>query len=574
MSFYGKQGPVGSKGSKLRICVVALLVFLAGLAAGMPAAFAYPSNNVPLGDWSYEALDKLAGFGLIHSDVYGMRPYTRLEVARLVVEALNTEKKKKLKLPSLLKYFLNKFKRQYKSELAYWGYGKPEAPAILTVKPIDLAQMNYVYSQGQPQFYLNTNGVRQYPYGAGDIVGYEGTPLLSNDQGIVYGRGSNLGFQFASSFQIGDLFSGWVEPLFLVRQNGSPGMASGGTPPIVGSYGTNDVQLLAGYVKFSPLNSVEVEVGRDSLSWGQGYTGSFVLTDNAPPLDMIKVSNPVPVILPWYFSYLGPFQYAFFCARLEDNRDFPDTLYAGERLDFKPTPNLEIGASHTVLFGGEGSPSPGSFMNYLELMSFYKLGGAGYPESHQAAVDFRYTMPYLWDAQLYGEYGGADTGFKPNIREFFFQDIGYMLGLYLPRITPDGRTDLRLEYTDNVNEGFYGTNDRIWYTNTVYVSGNTYDGLLLGDPIGPDARQGFVRVTRFVRNDLKLGLDGSYTERGPNMGRAISWEFAVGTDVTYDINTDLTAMVRYAWGNIRNYDLEVGNNQDDNLLMAQVEYEF
>ena len=577
MLLYGKHGPVGSKGSKLRICVLALLVFLVGLTGWMPAAFAYPSNNVPLGDWSYEALDKLAGFGLIHSNVYGMRPYTRLEVARLVVEALNTEKKEKLKLPSLIKYFLNKFKCQYKSELAYWGYGKPVAPAILTVKPIDLAQMNYVYSDGQPQYFLNTKGVRQYPAAYGNqIVGWEGTPLLTNDQGIVYGRGNNLAFQFASSFELDGLFSGWVEPLFLVRQNGSPGMASGGTPPVVGSYGTEDVSLLSGYVKFSPLNSIEVEVGRDSLWWGQGYTGTLLLTDNAPPLDMIKVSNPIPVILPWYLRYLGPFQYAFFCARLEDNRDFPDTLYAGERIDFKPTPNLEIGMAQTYQFGGVGSPASGSFLNYLELTSLAKLGGTNNePENHEAEFDFRYQIPSLWDAQIYGEWGGEDTGFKPKIREFFFQDIGYILGLYLPRITPDGRTDLRLEYTDNVNEWAPGSVlNGMWYSHSIYISGMTYNGFILGDPMGPDARQGFLRMTRFVKNDLKLGFDGGYTERGPNIGRCISGEFTIGADVTYYINTALTTMVRYEWGDIRNYDLIVGDNQQDNLLMAQVEYEF
>lgn len=94
MSVYGECGSVGSKGAKVRICVVALLAILLVITTGNPAAFAYPSNNVPLDNWAYEGLDKLAGFGLIHSDVHGMRPYTRLEVARLVGEALDTEKEK------------------------------------------------------------------------------------------------------------------------------------------------------------------------------------------------------------------------------------------------------------------------------------------------------------------------------------------------------------------------------------------------------------------------------------------------------------------------------------------------
>jgi hypothetical protein len=554
--------------------VAAVLVIFLGLALGMSSALAYPSNNVPIDNWAYEGLDKLAGFGLIHSDVYGMRPYTRLEVARLVGEALDTQKKQKLKLPSLIQYYLDKFKGEYRQELAYYGHGKGEPPADLSIKPLDEAEETYVNSQGRPQVYLNTNGVRQYPYGNGSIVGYEGTPLLPNNQGVVYGKGSNFAFQFASSFEALGLFSGYIEPIFLMRQNSSDGTLTGGTPPVVGAYGTSNVDLLTGYLKFSPSDAFELEVGRDSLWWGQGYTGTLVLTDNAAPLDMIKIANPVPIILPWYFSYLGPFQYSLFCAQLEADRDFPNTLLAGERVDFKPTPNLELGASQTVMFGGQGSPSPETALNYFELMSFYKLGGAGYPESHEAAFDFRYTMPCLWDSQFYGEWGGADTGFKPSIREFLFQDIGYILGLYMPRITPDGRSDLRLEYTDNVNEGFPGTNDRLWYTNSIYVTGYTYNGLLLGDPMGPDARQGFIRTTRYIYNDLKAGVDCTYTQRGANMGRCISGELALGADVTYDVTSSVSTMVRYAWGEIRNFDLESGNNQADNLFMLQVKYDY
>ncbi|MGC8493184.1 MAG: capsule assembly Wzi family protein [Syntrophobacteraceae bacterium] len=577
MSANGKYGSDCSKRAKSRIYPIVLLVFLIGAIAGNRAAYGYPSNNVPLDNWAYEGLDKLAGFGLIHSDVKGMRPYTRLEVARLVNEALRTEKEKKLKLPSLLCYFLDKFKRQYKDELAYYGYGKVASPPTLTIKPLEEAKLDYVYSDGRPQDYLNLlhrSALNQYPYGGGGIVGYEGTPLLPNNQGVVYGKGSNLSFDFASSFQLWGLFSGYVEPIFLVRQNGSPGMFSGSTPAIFGNYSSNDIDLLTGYLKFSPSDAFEIEVGRDSMWWGQGYAGSLLLTDNAPPLDMIKVSNPVSIILPWYFSYLGPFRYNLFCARLEADRDYPHTLYGGMHIDFKPTPNLEIGGGRTYQFGGQGSGSPGTFLEWLKDTSFYSIGGTtNNPDNFEAELDWRYRMPCLWDSEFYGEWGGEDTGFKLNVRKLLFQDIGYLLGLYFPRITPDARTDLRLEYEDNVNEpGSKLTG--LWYTHTTYFSGMTYQGLILGDPMGPDARRGYVRVTRYVQNNLKVGLDGSYTQRGANLGRCVSGEFVLGADVTYDINAALTGMVRYSWGDFRNFNLVPGDNQQDNLLMMQMKYDF
>ena len=52
-----------------------------------PPAVAKVSVNVPLGNWSYDAIYKLKGLGLIQSDMRDTRPWTRLEMARLVVEA-------------------------------------------------------------------------------------------------------------------------------------------------------------------------------------------------------------------------------------------------------------------------------------------------------------------------------------------------------------------------------------------------------------------------------------------------------------------------------------------------------
>jgi len=160
-----------------------------------------------------------------------------------------------------------------------------------------------------------------------------------------------------------------------------------------------------------------------STALTDGGRGTLILTDNAPPLDMLKVSNPTPSFLPWFFSYLGPFKYTLFCAVLENDRDYPYTRYGGARIDFKPTPNLEIGMSHTFQFGGTGSPSSSSFLNYLELVSLSKTATNDL-ENHEVAIDFRYRMPFLQNVEVYAEYGGEDTGLKPNIREFLFQDIG------------------------------------------------------------------------------------------------------------------------------------------------------
>jgi len=44
--------------------------------------------NVPLDSWVYGALDRLEGYGLIDSALSGTKPYSRLEVARLLGAAM------------------------------------------------------------------------------------------------------------------------------------------------------------------------------------------------------------------------------------------------------------------------------------------------------------------------------------------------------------------------------------------------------------------------------------------------------------------------------------------------------
>jgi len=68
-------------GLKFTIVIALLSLFLT------PPAVANVSVNVPSGHWSYDAVDKLKGLGFINSDMRGTTPWTRVEVARLIVEA-------------------------------------------------------------------------------------------------------------------------------------------------------------------------------------------------------------------------------------------------------------------------------------------------------------------------------------------------------------------------------------------------------------------------------------------------------------------------------------------------------
>ena len=61
-----------------------LSIFL-NIALAVPYTWALASNNIPLDSPLYLYLDKLAGFGLIATDIKGIKPFSKAEAARLLL---------------------------------------------------------------------------------------------------------------------------------------------------------------------------------------------------------------------------------------------------------------------------------------------------------------------------------------------------------------------------------------------------------------------------------------------------------------------------------------------------------
>ena len=81
---------------------------------------------------------------------------------------------------------------------------------------------------------------------------------------------------------------------------------------------------------------------------------------------MIKVTNPQPIQLPWILQALGPVKGQWFLSQLEEDRDIPEAKLSGIRLNIKPHPLVELGASRVVMFGGQGVPRV-DFVDYAKM---------------------------------------------------------------------------------------------------------------------------------------------------------------------------------------------------------------
>src|SRR6185369_5176803 len=296
--------------------------------------------------------------------------------------------------------------------------------------------------------------------------GSEGTALLENNNGVVYGEGSSGELRWGSEWYLGDRAVGMLEPY--LQTNGDD----------------TRIRLNRGYLKLGG-GSLELEAGKDENWLGPGYRGNITLTNNAGNFTQVKISSPEPFDL----KYIGAMKYALIVSRFDDTTidgvERQPWFYA-VKLSFKPTENLEVGFNLGRQVGGPGvNNSLGDSLRGL-------IGGTNADNSNGlAGFEARYRIPWLRNTELYGELSGEDTAlFWPIVES-------YVAGLYVPRLTDDGRNDFRFEF-------FQG--NQILYTHSTFPGGYIYKDMPVGHSQGGATQDFFFRAGHWfsVRNNLAL----------------------------------------------------------------------
>ncbi|MBE0598373.1 MAG: capsule assembly Wzi family protein, partial [Desulfuromonadales bacterium] len=472
--------------------------------------------TIPLDSWIYPALDKLAGLGLVDSALQGSRPFSRLEAARLTREA--RDRADTSLPPPVALETLRRLERELADALADLA-----GNAGSTFRPLREARLDYLYQEGAPATTRGTNA-RQFA-------------LNANNFGIDYDDGHNGQLTLAGDARLGSALLVSLRPLALLGDDGEA-----------------DLRLLEGKVAVG-LGPVEISVGRQALWWGQGRNGALVLTNNAKPLDMLRITNPTPATLPWLFKYLGPIRFDLFWSELESDRDDVDEPYfAGLRLNLKPARWLELGASRTVMFGGDGIDVDWS--DFVTILGGKNLEGGDDTSNSVAAVDARLRLPFLWGAELYGELGGEDEAGAWISRK------AWLGGLYLPRLEPSGRLSLRLERADLTTMNDDGD---VWYRHGLYTSGYTYGKKILGHQVGGGARSLFGELELRLPGDVNLTLGADYQERGLSLP-VQEKHFQPFAALEWALHERLTLAAGYHFDRVRNAGYVDGAEREDHLV--------
>jgi hypothetical protein len=497
----------------MRIAIIISALLLTPIS--FVSAHAASSTNVSLESDLYSDMEFWAAEGLIESNLYSIKPFAGSEVGRQLVTARDNCYAEKTPSATCLH-----IQRQY-TELFEAETTEARSPANITgtfLKPIETFSVSYKYLSGPFSIY--------------------------NNEGIQYGEGNNALIQLQAQARLWNVFSFFAQPALIYNQHF--GSAEDGS--------STDLRLHKGYAKLNIYN-FEVEVGRDSLWWGPGYHGALLMSNNAQPLDMIKLSNPEPILLPWIFSYLGPLQFNLFFSQLNDEREgseMANPFLYGLRLGIKPHPFLELGASHLVVFGGPGRRdlSLGDIFNILYSNS--NRDNEKTDSNQEFAVDFALTIPnikkyiFLADGiKFYCEAGAEDTGFLPDRR-------AYVAGLALYKPFALERAVFRGEYAILSPNSVPAA----WYNHSSYPM--RYEGRVFGHHAGSDAEDIFVEWSQdFEKFFYKLGFDRE--KSGVQTKTYTQCKNQYFGEIGYRLNPHSKITLRYAYEEISNFE----NFQDE-----------
>jgi membrane-associated phospholipid phosphatase len=511
------------------------------------------SPYVPLDSWIYPALDRLAALGLIDSAFSGLRPWTRRECMRQLIEAED-------KLGNVdagsdeASRLVEALQREFRSESEAVGDGSDGAGFRLEsvysrTEHISGKPLTNGYYLAQSQF---DDFGRPYGQGWNTVNGFSSYSTWGPWVAYVRGEEESAPSIPAYSLATREAFQVYADK----NQNGPHLPLMPGTPTAA----VSQFQLLDTYVGVM-LSNFEVSFGRQSLWWGAGQGGSLDFSDDIQPINMFRINRTTPLKLPSFLGWLGPMRGEFFLGQLA-GQDFifsplgvvgqwgqslnPQPLINGQHISFKPTRNFEFGFYRTTIFGGPGYPfTLKSFGRSLLSAGNAGPGTPNKPGNRTSAMDFSYRLPRLRDwVTFYGE-AYTDDQFSP---------IGYMdrsawdAGLFFSHLPRLAKMDLHVEgtYTD-----VPGGQDQIgpgsFYSDGTWRSGYTNNGYLIGNWVGRGG-QGAQAWTNYwfnARNRLQFSFRHQKVSQQLEPGGGSLTDISVRGDYWVRPDVSISASVQY-----------------------------
>jgi hypothetical protein len=458
------------------------------------------SPSVPLDSWVYAAFERLASLRAINTQIMGVKPWTRIECARLAEEASETLQEGQISNAEEATRLQSQLAKEFAYEINLLSGGRNFT-----------ANLESVYARA-----VSISGPAL-------TDGYHFGQTVSYDFGRPFERGTNG--------QAGGSFSAAAGPLTLyVRAEyqhapSAPALSSAAIDAIStadleptsrvqsGPFApVNRLQLMDAYVGVN-LGNLQLTLGKQSLSWTPAPGGSMIWSDNAQPVNMVRLVNPEPIRLPSFLRIFGLVRIDQFFGRLEGHPYVPRPFEYGQKLSTKPFSFLELGFARTVTIGGQGSgnalTSSNLFKSFFGLHS-NQLGSV--PGDSHTEMDWTLYVPGVHNyIVLYGD-AYADDDVLPIKNP---PKNPWRPGIYITRFPGLPKLDLHVDSvsteqpSNSFNAGYTGgpaNKGQFDYWNFDYRDGYTNAGDLIGNSVGREGRvfEAWLSYWFSPRNSLQL----------------------------------------------------------------------
>ena len=443
----------------------------------------------PVDSWIYPALDRLHGLGYLDTGFLGLRPWTRRSIQRMIDEAsqedgVQSDPQANEILAALQREFGDEGADRRGLSYACEGiYSRLQGISGLTLRDSFHLGQTLVNDYGRP-----------YQPGFNTIDGISGSAEFGRFS--LYARGE---YQHAPSAV------GYSPPLVATlttidcagqETSGIPCNAVQSAIPGGPIAATNVMRVVEANLSYRILNH-EISFGKSDHWLAPTVGGSFMYSNNAENIYAFQIDRTEPLYIPALSRLTGPFRYDFFVGSLKGHSDPNDPWLHVEKINFKPTPNVEFGFERSVIWGGKGHEpiTIGTF-----LRSFFSATSVSMatkesrqdPGARFGSFDFSWRLPWLnhWitlytDSMIHDDVSPIDAPRHAGVRP----------GLFLSRFPGIPRLDLRFEGVNTDPETSRSFGGGYLYTEFIQVQGYTNKGYIMGDAIGREGQGGQAWLT-------------------------------------------------------------------------------
>ena len=455
------------------------------------------SPYVPTLDVAYEDLDALVRVGLVRGLVLGQRPHSRMVFAQAAAQAREGLADGEEVPRARIRESLDRLEARFAREIGFLcDSGEAPCPQVVPYAEVRSASFegSFADSPSRPT---------EARIAGGTSIDADIAPLLQRNRGRVLADGWTTAGEALIDVGLGSGVAAQLQPRVRVDEGTGSGSRTGAT-------------LMGAYVR-GLLGNASLEVGRNHVTQGHSRDLSPMLSSNARPLNMVRVSMERPGTLPWIFRYLGPTSWALTVADMGADRDIPNSKIAVVEGAIRPHANLELGLSLLSHQGGEGGPEATVYQRVRDVLAFllnrrpfYWGDGDEFFSDKMLGMDVRLTLPEP-GLEFYVEVATTDDHDLFRVpREVFWTEAVWTGGIRLSGLGTEGRTDLWAEATHS------GVRP---YTHHQFTSGLAVDRRILGSPMGPTA----AGSAHAGRNE---GIHGGLVWRGRSHSVAVTgaWE--------------------------------------------------